>query len=530
MKRRSVLLALVILLTTSIFADVVKIAILPFEKNDRKSDYVTSNINSKYFFKEIFKDYENLKLIPMKETAKAVKESGYSNIFYLGKEKIAEIGNKLGADVVVWGNVSSISDQDFKINANILSLKSMDVISVNFNVKKASKPRREAFKKELISKIEEFSGSEVKNMMGIAVQQFQSKNYSAAEESFKRVIEIDAKNVEAYFYLGLINFINKNYEDSKNYYLKGLEIEPENKDLLNYLSNTYVKLDDYDAAIECLEKITDKEDDKTIWMKLGKLSEENEDFEKAVEAYQKAIELDEDFVEAYAALGSLLYEESEFEEAIPYLEKATKAFPESDELQNKLAKCYKQTGKLEDAIKQYQSLIADDPNNIKAYMNLANAYTASEQYQQALDTAFKLKEIAPDNPKVYIIIANCYNLLKNFSEAEKNALKAIEINPELYQPYRILSEVYQARGYKKYENYLELDKKVNSGTIFGKELDDLVEQRDKVKSNAYADFIKSQEYLEKSEKKTSSASELRYIKSRKSTLKQLLEATKKDFF
>jgi len=529
--KRKILLALIgLLFVMTLFAEVTKVAILPFEKNDRNSNYVTGNINSKRFIGEVFKGFKELEPIPLKEAAKIVKESGYTNLFYLSKDQIAELGKKLNADVIVWGNVSSISDQDFKISSFVLSMKSMDVISVNFNVKKASKPRIKTFKKELISKIKEFSGSEVKNMMGIAVQQFQSKNYAASEESFKRVIEIDAKNVGAYFYLGLINFINQKYEDSKNYYLKGLAIEPDNKDLLKYLGNTYVKLDDYDAAIDCLKKITQKEEDKTVWMKIGKLSEENENTDDAVTAYKKAIELDANYSEAYAALGSLLFNESEYEEAIPYLERATKDFPESDEFQNKLAKCYKQTGKLEDAIKQYQSLIAADPKNIKAYMNLANAYTASEQYQKALDTAFKLKEIAPDNPKVYIILANSYSSLKKFSEAEKNALKTIEMNADLYQPYRILSEIYQARGYIKYEKYLDLDKKVNSGTIFGKDLDNLVEERDKIKSQANADFVKSREYLDKAKGKTESASEFRYIKSRKETLKQLLDATKKDFF
>ena len=60
MKKRFTLSVFVFIFAATIMAEVIKIAILPFEKNDRKCDFVASNINSKFFFKEIFKDYENL--------------------------------------------------------------------------------------------------------------------------------------------------------------------------------------------------------------------------------------------------------------------------------------------------------------------------------------------------------------------------------------------------------------------------------------------------------------------------------------
>ena len=529
MKKVLILVVGIVLISNILFAQTEKVAVLPFEKNDNKSDYVVNSINSKDF-KEIFKDYDNFEMVPKKDVKKVIDDSGYSKLSVLDLEKIADFGKKLEADIVVWGSISSVDDNDFKLKAKILSMKSMDVKSSTFNVKKASKQRRAAIKDNLIALIEEFSGGEIDKLVGIGKQHFNSKNYQAAEETFLRVLEIDDKNMESSFYLGLINFINENYDESEQFYLKALEIEPENKNILDYLSNTYLKLDKYEEAVETLIKINEIEEDKIIWMRIGNIYQENEDFEDAQEAYEKAIEIDEEFGEAYKSAGIMLYDQEEYEEAISFLQSATEFFPEDDNLQKKLAKCYDRTGKIDEAIAHYIEIIEKDPDNIKAHFSLANLYLGSEKYDKALEVAFTLKEKIPDDPKVYILFATSYNSSKNYAKAEENANKVIEFDPTLYQPYRILAEISFDRGYQKYEEYLKLDEDVRSGKFYGEELDKLVEKRDKVKEKAYTYFLKSDEYLNQAKDRTESESELKYIKSKRDSLKQLLAATKKEWF
>ncbi|MBN2460806.1 MAG: tetratricopeptide repeat protein [Candidatus Cloacimonetes bacterium] len=521
------ILALIFIFCTLAGMENLKVAIIAFEKSDRESDYVVNSM-MKRDFSDVFTEYEGMELIKIKDSEKAFKKTGYSNPSYMGKEEIAQMGNELGADVVIWGNVSSLSSSDYKVLAKIFSMKSHDVVAITFNVKKDTEQRKQAIQENLLSKIEEFSSGEVDKLLSIAVQHFNSKNYASAEESFLDLLAIDPENLEANFYMGLINYINKNYETSESYYLKALEIDSGNKDVLDYLSQTYLKQGKYDEAIDALSQIAENEEDKEIWLKIGDIYIDLEYYEEAEESYQKALEYDPDYIDAHVALGNLFYGQEYYNDAIPYFEFAARALPEEDDLQKKLAYCYRKTGQLESAIAQYKEIIAEQPDNFRAYVNLANAYNATEKYQDALNTSFRLRDIAPDDPRVYILISNSYKSLNNLQRAEDNANTAINMDPALYQPYRILSEIYQSRGYSKYEEYLDLEERARNA--YGKEADELVERRDQTKDVSHNHFIKSMEYLTEARNRTDNRNELRYLASNEETLKQLLDATKKDFF
>jgi tetratricopeptide (TPR) repeat protein len=390
MKKFILITLTLILISTILYAE--KIAILEFEKKDRASDYVANALMSRDF-KDVFKDYENFELIKKKSVKNAIESSGYTNLFYLGKDEIAAIGEQLEADILLWGTVTSISNSDFKITAKIFSMKSKDVISVTFNVKKDGNQRKQALKDNLISKIEEFSKGEINKLLSIAIQHFNSENYTAAEETFLNALELE-NNIEANFYLGLINYINCNYEESEKYYLNALELDPNNRDILDYLCGTYLKKENYEDAVDALVRIAENENDKEVWLRIGDIYSEIEYYDEAQEAYENALEVDPEFGEAQVGLGYLLYELELYEDAIEYLEL--------------------ETGKLDSAIEQYQKIILEQPDNIHTYMKLANLYNATEQYDKALETAFALKEIEPENPKVFILLATAYSSLKEY--------------------------------------------------------------------------------------------------------------------
>jgi tetratricopeptide (TPR) repeat protein len=526
-KRIILFLLGIILLAGSLLANPQKIAILNFEKNDRQSDYV-ANAMMKRDFVKVFNEFENFELINLKTSKKVFEKSGFTNLSYIGKDDIFIMGEELDADIILWGSVSSISSTDFKVTAKIFSMKSKDVVIVTFNVKKDSKKRQESMKENLVVKIEEFIMGEVEKLMSIALQHFNSKNYSQAEESFLNLINVDSKNKDAFFYLGLLKYIEENYEKSIEYYNKGLEIEPSDKNILDYLSRAYIKLEQYENAVETLIVITETEEDNCeIWLRIGNIYSEIEYYDEAQEAYEKALEIDTEYDEAYYVLGVLFFEQEMYDEAIEPLEIATDAFPEVDHLQKKLAKCYYKTGKLDSAINKYKQVIVEQPDNVNAYMNLAGAYRETSQNQEALDILIQLKELQPDMPKVYQRLADVYIALEEYSKAEQSANKAIELDASLYESYMIFSSINQNLGYKKYEMYLDYEEKYQDKSIYyGEKADELVEKRDKVKSEAYAYFVKTEHYLNEAEARTDIPSVLKDIKKNRSLLKQLKDATK----
>jgi hypothetical protein len=118
--------------------------------------------------------------------------------------------------------------------------------------------------------------------------------------------------------------------------------------------------------------------------------------------------------------------------------------------------------------------------------------------------------------------------LKNYDKAENNAQIAIQKEPSNYRPYLTMAKMYQQIGYKKYENYLELEEKAKEA--YGEEADRLVNERDSQRDAAHSDFTQAMEYLQKVKARTESKSALREVDSREKSLNQLLEATKSSFF
>jgi len=530
-KKIILLLVLVSLAVGTIWAEAQKVTVLSVERNvtDRDAEYV-QNVLMKKDFKKLFAEYDELALIDLKESGKVVKASGYENMNYIGKEKITELGAQLNADVVLWGDISSISKSEFKLTVNILDMKSAELASVNFSVKKDSKSRMVALKDNLIAKIQEFSGGQVDKLMDIAVQQINSKNFESAKEAFENVLEVDAENWQAYFYLGFISS-SRNFQDFEtaiSHYVKAFELNSENSEILNQMSKTYMRMDDLENAVSSLITMAELEpENKDIWMRIGEIHAENESTDDAQEAFEKALEIDEDFADANEALGFLLYDQDYYDEAIPYLEKASDEKPDSDALQKKLAKCYQKAGRLDAAITKYESVVEKNPENTKAYFNLAGAYRINEQNKEALDALLKVKELDPENESVFLRLGDVYLVMKKFNKAETNAVKAKELDPENYEPYFLLAQVKKEQGYVKYEEYLQHEEEYKDKSVYyGDKADEKVEIRDNARDKANAYFTEAKSILNQAMTLADSRSAKKDIKGAIELINQLIAATK----
>lgn len=525
---KKIIIAMICLIMTwSLMAEPIKVAIGSIERKDRDSGYIV-NALLKRDLKKLFKSSDAYELMDIKKTEKSIKNSSSKEFIYLKKDEKIQLTKDIGAGIILWGDVTTVDSKNFKFSVNVLSADTKEFINTVIDLPKDTDSRLAVLQDKLLCELDNSCQSSNQVILDIAKQQYAARNYEQAEESFLAVLGAEPQNIEAFYYLGAIKYIQRDYEKSLEYFQKAHTIEPDNDDILNQLSIVYVKLEMFEEAVEALQKIKDYDQNPDIWMRIADLYSNIEYYTEAQEAYQNVIAITDTMDAAYVKMADLLYDLEYYDEALPYMEEAGKRFPDDDALNKKLAKTYKKTGKIESAIKQYQDLIAANPDNLRAYYNLANAFTSISNYDEALKTAIMLEEKDPENPSVYILQSNSYSSLKQYDKAEKAAQKALSYNPEDYQAFRILSEIYQGKGYIKYELYLDYEEKAKG--LYGNEADAMIEKRDSAKAEAYEWFTKSMDFLKEAKSRTSSNSELSYIKEREKTLDQLLEATKKSFF
>jgi tetratricopeptide (TPR) repeat protein len=103
-----------------------------------------------------------------------------------------------------------------------------------------------------------------------------------------------------------------NYEKMIELMEEGLKSLPENPDLREYLAVAYLKTGKESLAIAEMEKILkSKPKDLSLLLRLAKLKEKQEDFEGALEAYKKILDISPDHEEAGEAYLGLRIRASE---------------------------------------------------------------------------------------------------------------------------------------------------------------------------------------------------------------------------
>jgi superkiller protein 3 len=159
----------------------------------------------------------------------------------------------------------------------------------------------------------------------------EERDYDQAIECYKKAIEIDQDYVNAYYNMGVAYQKQSYYgfeEEAIECYQKAVEIDKDNADAYYNMGYAYQKIatdnideeeieeedDDInkypdivknlDKAIECYQKAVEiKKDYAKAYHNMGLAYKHKENYDKAIECYQKAVEIDQDFADAYYNMG-----------------------------------------------------------------------------------------------------------------------------------------------------------------------------------------------------------------------------------
>ncbi|HPT71102.1 MAG TPA: tetratricopeptide repeat protein [Candidatus Cloacimonadota bacterium] len=540
--RKFIVVSLFLLIFSSILvATNTKVAIMPFEKMDRSSDYIVKMLNIRDL-ELIFSKNSQFQVVGIKQSKEALGDLNGKKIDELDPDDILETGKKLGVDIVITGTVTTIDSRTFQVQTKVYSENTSEVTPISFSVTKNKYERWESMQKNFITKVDAFITNEITKMVAQATQQFDQENNQAAEEGFQKVLSADPKNVTALLYLGSIYLEKKDYANAESYLNRGVALDSTNVKILNTLFNTYKEENKTESALQTLKKVAQLSKDEEIWLALANMQAENGDSRGAAESLDQALVINPTYNKAIYRYGLLYYDDKKYNDAIPYLEKATLSYPDDPQLAKKLAFSYQSTGKLDDAVKKFEQVAAANPTNVSAFYNLAGIYRAAagdaadkknsalelSYNKKALNTLNQLKIFAPESSLLYLRFADVYSAMNDLSNAEMNATMSIQNDPSNYSPYLILSSINQKRGSDKYNQFVDLEK--SASKAIGKKADALIKQRDAAKQDAYNYFKLADEQLNAAKTRTADKSVISDINARISALQPLLNQTKKGFF
>ena len=131
----------------------------------------------------------------------------------------------------------------------------------------------------------------------------------------------------------------------------------------------------------------------------GVMNYHNGQYEKALEMFGMAIEIDGNFTEAYNNLGLTYTEMDEEEKATEAFKKAIELKPELGATYNNLGYVFYRMGSYHEAIEMYNEAIGRSSDNSSAWTNLGNACYKLDRIEEALNAWNKALEIDPGNEK-----------------------------------------------------------------------------------------------------------------------------------
>jgi Tfp pilus assembly protein PilF len=152
------------------------------------------------------------------------------------------------------------------------------------------------------------------------------------------------------------------------------------------------------------------------------------EYSKAIQAYQKVIELDPTYVEAYNNLGIIYQMIGDVERAFGTYQKATEINPRYEKGYNNLGILLLLKGRYEEALEAFQKALAINPNNIESHINLGILFMKKGQSDEAIESYQKALAIDPLHRETHYNIALLYEQLENFELAISHYQQFIQLS------------------------------------------------------------------------------------------------------
>jgi Tfp pilus assembly protein PilF len=187
---------------------------------------------------------------------------------------------------------------------------------------------------------------------------------------------------------------------------------------------------------------------------LGVTFYNQKEFSKAIQAYQKVIELDPAYVEAYNNLGIIYQMSGEMERAFELYQKSIEINPRYQKGYNNLGILLFLKGRYEEAQEAFQKALAINSNNIESHINLGILFKKKGEEEKAIESYQKALAINPLHNETHYNIALLYEQLNNLEMATTHYQKFIQLSskshPDLVSKVqRHLNALVETRRNKK---------------------------------------------------------------------------------
>ncbi|HEU0064996.1 MAG TPA: tetratricopeptide repeat protein [Flavisolibacter sp.] len=311
-----------------------------------------------------------------------------------------------------------------------------------------------------------------------------TRKYKEALESLEKAELLDSRNINLYIlktdaYLAMDMHENAVdlLEDALNYFHGEEKLE-----VLFELADVYDDYEEFDKVFDCLKIILEEDPineealykicfwtdftgrneesikihtritdsypyNELAWFNLAAAFQGLKMYEKAIDAYQYAIVIDEKFDYAYRNIGDAYIRLRKYKEAIEALEKVLELAKPEEVIYEAIGHCFDKMKNYAQARFHYRKASHLNPNDSKLFYKMACTYYNEDQWASAvkqLDSALKIHRLQPE---YNLLMGECKLQLNEIKEAVQFLSVAVRVRPKNISGWEALIRCLYVAGF-----------------------------------------------------------------------------------
>jgi tetratricopeptide (TPR) repeat protein len=291
---------------------------------------------------------------------------------------------------------------------------------VNASGKKLSNDDNQEFSKAAISSFNK------------GLEYFRQGDFNSAILAYGKALKQEPEFLKAYKHRAVAFSKFNQYSKAIKDLDKAIEIKPNDATSFYLRGLSYYSLDK--------EEVTEDDDDSdAMEMMFGNFDDDDEEdedeivednIEQAIMDFSAAIEIDDEYIDAYLKRAEIYCEQGEYDSAINDYTTLIKLKPDSSEYFCLRGWAYYLNNEEDKAILDFNKAIKIDPNNVNAFYNRATTYHFVKNYENALKDWCSTISLRPENSQLFEKRANTYFPMGAYDKAFTDINKSIELDSE----------------------------------------------------------------------------------------------------
>ena len=271
------------------------------------------------------------------------------------------------------------------------------------------------------------------------------QRYGDAIASLEKAVALDPSRTEAFLDLGTAYEESKDYARAADAYGKYIALKPENPwtGLLR-LGLCRLALNQPEAAVAALsEALKLQPNDVKTNFTLADAYVRAKSLDKAEAIYKTLVGLNPEGATTYYGKIIQMYDEAgQYDKAIEAARKIIEINPKNELAVFNLGIMFLKLNRTDEAVQAFRDALALKPDYASAQYNIGYSYSLAKRWKESVEGFQKYTELAPEDPLGYLNVGVGLMMLKSFEASLEPLRKCIELKPDNAVAHYNLAIVY----------------------------------------------------------------------------------------